>query len=486
MLYFHGATHGLRALSRVGFHTNLYESSSGVHLFSKCELHTCDRLVTVQLFLYKIEFLGQVGSVTSRKMTSIAHSKNINKFITAFLSEHGSEDLAEMWNEEDNMKAFTALLVKAANAVKRGSSDKKIKDPLKPKGKKSAYIIFCTKKREEAKKLLGPDAKATDVTSKLGQMWNELKNSKKTADKKVLQLCEQEAAEDKARYDEDMKDYVPPSDDELIASKGKGKGKKKSDPNAPKGKKSAYIFFCTYNRDAAKTVLSGKDSKATDVTKLLATWWNDLKTDEDRSDDLEKYNKMAADDKVRHDKETEEYALFGGDDQPVVAKKSGKKSSGKKSDPNATKGKKSAYIFFCAEKRAAAKTEIGKDGKATDVTKLLATWWNELKADDDRSDELEKYSKMAADDKIRYEQEKGGVEETPKPKKGKIEDRPQSDEEPPKKSKKTNGYTHFCSANRTSVKEDNPEMSATEITKELARQWKELDEDEQNEWKQAV
>ena len=423
-------------------------------------------------------------------MTSIAHIKNINKFITAFLSEHGSEELAEMWNEEDNMKAFTALLVKAANAVKRGSSDKKIKDPLKPKGKKSAYIIFCTKKREEAKKLLGPDAKATDVTSKLGQMWNELKNSKKTADKKVLQLCEQEAAEDKARYDEDMKGYVPPSDDELIASKGKGKGsKKKSDPNAPKGKKSAYIFFCTYNRDAAKTVLSGKDSKATDVTKLLATWWNDLKTDEDCSDDLEKYKKMAADDKVRHDKETEEYALFGGDDQPVVAKKSGKKSSGKKSDPNATKGKKSAYIFFCAEKRDAAKTEIGKDGKATDVTKLLATWWNELKADDDRSDELEKYSKMAADDKIRYEQEKARVahesedkhqsdEDKPAPKKckGKGEDKPQNS--------KKNGYTHFCSTNRASVKEDNPEMSATEITKELARQWKELDEDEQNEWKE--
>ena len=238
-------------------------------------------------------------------MTSVAHSKNINKFITDFLSEHGSEELAEMWNEEDNMKAFTALLVKAAKAVKRSSSGKKIKDPLKPKGKKSAYIIFCSKKREEAKKLLNPDAKATEVTTKLGEMWNELKNSKKTADKKMLQLCEQEAAEDKARYDEDMKDYVPPSDDELIASKGK----KKSDPNAPKGKKSAYIFFCADNRDAAKTEI-GKNGKATDVTKLLATWWNELKADEDRSEELKKYNKMAADDKARHE---EEYALFGAD-----------------------------------------------------------------------------------------------------------------------------------------------------------------------------
>ncbi len=370
--------------------------------------------------MYKIEFLGEVGRVTSRKMTSIAHSKNINKFITDFLSEHGSEELVEMWNEEDNMKAFTALLVKAANAVKR-SSDKKIKDPLKPKGKKSAYIIFCTKKREEAKKLLNPDAKATEVTSKLGQMWNEVKNSKKTADKKMVQLCEQEAAEDKARYDEDMKDYVPPSDDELLAKKSKG-GKKKSDSNSPKGKKSAYIFFCSENRDAAKTEI-GTDGKATDVTKLLATWWKDLKADEDRTDELEKYIKMASVDKARHDQETEEYALFGSDEQSISAKK---KSGGKKkSDPNAPKGKKSAYIFFCSDNRDAAKTEIGKDGKATDVTKLLATWWNELKADEDRSEEFEKYTKMAADDKIRYEQETNGVappsdEETPKPKPKKV------------------------------------------------------------------
>jgi hypothetical protein len=286
-----------------------------------------------QQVLDKIEFLGQVGRVTSRKMTSIAHSKNINKFITDFLSEHGSEELVEMWNEEDNMKTFTALLVKAANAVKR-SSDKKIKDPHKPKGKKSAYIIFCTKKREEAKKLLNPDAKATEVTSKLGQMWNELKNSKKTSDKKMLQLCEQEAAEDKARYDEDMKDYVPPSDDELVASKGKG-SKKKSDPNVPKGKKSAYIFFCSDNRDAAKTEI-GKEGKATDVTKLLATWWNELKADEDRSDELEKYNKMAADDKVRYEQET------NGVEEPEPKKgKSKAQSDEDKSDeePEPKKGK---------------------------------------------------------------------------------------------------------------------------------------------------
>ena len=72
--------------------------------------------------------------------------------------------------------------------------------------------------------------------------------------------------------------------------------------------------------------------------------------------------------------------------------------------------------------------------------------------------------------------DEGNSDEEPEPKKGKgkkgkSEDKPQS-------SKKVNGYTQFCSSNRASVKEDNPEMSATEITKELARQWKELDEDD--------
>jgi hypothetical protein len=40
------------------------------------------------------------------------------------------------------------------------------------------------------------------------------------------------------------------------------------------------------------------------------------------------------------------------------------------------------------------------------------------------------------------------------------------------------GYTYFCQITRESVKEDNPEMKATEVTKELARLWKELSDED--------
>ena len=76
-----------------------------------------------------------------------------------------------------------------------------------------------------------------------------------------------------------MKDYEPPSDEELtMARKSKKKGKKK-DKNAPKRGKSAYLFFCNDKRAEIKEEL-GEDAKATEVTSRLGELWNELKEDE--------------------------------------------------------------------------------------------------------------------------------------------------------------------------------------------------------------
>ena len=127
----------------------------------------------------------------------------IAKFVAKFLSDNGSEELVDKWNTQENIKAFNVVVAKG---VKRSSD--KIKDPNKPKRGKSAYIFFCSKKREEAKSNLGDGAKATEVTSELGRMWNLLKASTKKDDKKLLSALEAEAAEDKARYTDEIKDYV--------------------------------------------------------------------------------------------------------------------------------------------------------------------------------------------------------------------------------------------------------------------------------------
>jgi tRNA A37 N6-isopentenylltransferase MiaA len=117
--------------------------------------------------------------------------------------------------------------------------------------------------------------------------------------------------------------------------------------------------------------------------------------------------------------------------------------------------------------------------------------WKDLKEDDDRSEEMDKYNKLAADDKARYEDntkkvvdevvENKVVEEIkPLVKKSKKVD----DDTKPAKSK--TGYTYFCQSNRESVKDDNPEMKATEVTKELARLWKELSNEDKQEWSDSA
>ena len=319
----------------------------------------------------------------------------IAKFVAKFLSDNGSEELVEKWNSQENIEAFNVI------TVKRGSSDK-IKDPNKPKRGKSAYIFFCAEKREEAKANLGDGAKATEVTSELGRMWNALKASTKTADKKLLASLEAEAAKDKARYNGAMEDYVAPSDEELAA---------------------------------------------------------------------------------------------------IVPAKKARKTSDK--DPNAPKRGKSAYIFFCAAMRPQVKDELGEEGKSS-IMAELGKRWKLLKEDDDRSDELAEYTKMAADDKARYEDEKENgksaepVQEKPKKQAKKVEEEVETDDEKPilKKQAKTDdkkespkkktGYTYFCSHNREGIKTDNPEMKAQDVTRELARLWKELTKDEQKEWSDSA
>ena len=324
----------------------------------------------------------------------------IAKFVAKFLSDNGSEELVDKWNSQENIEAFNIVEIKST----KRSSDK-IKDPNKPKRGKSAYIFFCAKKREEAKANLGNGAKATEVTSELGRMWNALKASNKKAEKTLLASLEAEAAEDKARYNEAMEDYVAPSDEELAA---------------------------------------------------------------------------------------------------IVPAKKARKTSDK--DPNAPKRGKSAYIFFCAAMRPQVKEELGEEGKSS-IMAELGKRWKELKEEDDRADELAEYTKMAADDKARYEEEKENGKPVEKP----IEDdsrddtlpidcfnntiderapvkkqaKKKTDDEKESPKKKT-GYAYFCSHNREWIKTDNPEMKAQDVTRELARLWKELTKEEQKAWSDSA
>lgn len=88
-----------------------------------------------------------------------------------------------------------------------------------------------------------------------------------------------------------MASYVPPPGE-------KGKRKQKKDPNAPKRALSAFFFFCAEFRAGIKEKNPGYS--VGDIAKELGKRW-------EKVTDKTKYEKMAADDKKRYEREMAEY-----------------------------------------------------------------------------------------------------------------------------------------------------------------------------------
>lgn len=79
------------------------------------------------------------------------------------------------------------------------------------------------------------------------------------------------AKNDKRRYDQEMKSYVPPAG----AKKGK---KKKKDPNAPKKPPSAFLIFTSEHREKIKADNPG--ISITDIAKKSGEMWKKMSTTE--------------------------------------------------------------------------------------------------------------------------------------------------------------------------------------------------------------
>ena len=205
----------------------------------------------------------------------------------SFLSEHGSDEMARLWNNKDNQTKF----IKQIKAKAKAKADVTTKDPLCPKRGKSAYIFFCADQRETVKADLGDKAKQTEITSELGSRWNALKEDKKRV--KILTGYQKQAEDDKERYTTEMESYASPEGDGCVKKKGV------KDPNAIKKPLSAYLLFCADKRDEVKAAMpEGTMSK--EVMVEMGLKWNEIKTNKKYAKELEKYIKMAADAKERY------------------------------------------------------------------------------------------------------------------------------------------------------------------------------------------
>merc|ERR1711935_596532 len=169
---------------------------------------------------------------------------------------------------------------------KRGKS--KQKDPNRPKRNMSAFFIYSNAHRQRIKEE-NPDIKFGEVARALSTEFKALGSKEK---KKYEKLAEK----DKERYLTAMSDYVPPSDD----SDDDRRKKPKKDPNKPKRNLSAFFMFSNAVReDVRKT---NPEAKFGDIARLISTQFKALD-----SDDRAIYDKQAADDKVRYQKQMEKY-----------------------------------------------------------------------------------------------------------------------------------------------------------------------------------
>ena len=94
--------------------------------------------------------------------------------------------------------------------------------------------------------------------------------------------------------------------EEDAASKTQARDKKrrrKKDPDAPKGVRSAYILFCQHSRKDIKAAAT-PGTKATEITALLGARWKDMDATE-----KEKWNAEAANDRERYERELAVYEV---------------------------------------------------------------------------------------------------------------------------------------------------------------------------------
>uniref|UniRef100_A0A3B4FZX6 High mobility group box 2a n=1 Tax=Pundamilia nyererei TaxID=303518 RepID=A0A3B4FZX6_9CICH len=165
-------------------------------------------------------------------------------------------------------------------------------DPTKkPKGKTPAYAFFVVDFYKEHKKK-HPGAKVTlpEVSKLCSEKWKSMSPEEKAK-------FEEMAKNDKRRYDQEMKSYVPPAG----AKKGK---KKKKDPNAPKKPPSAFFIFTSEHREKIKADNPG--ISITDIAKKSGEMWKKMSTT-DKAPYKAKYAKL----KEKYEMEVAAYRAKG-------------------------------------------------------------------------------------------------------------------------------------------------------------------------------
>jgi len=119
---------------------------------------------------------------------------------------------------------------------------------------------------------------------------------------KERKTWEKKAGKDKIRYQDEMKDYVPPSESDSDSDEPKSRAKKKKvkDPNKPKRNQSSFFLYSNEVRSTVRT--ENPSAKFGDIAKIISVQFRALSEKERK-----RLDKLAAKDKERYQKAMVDY-----------------------------------------------------------------------------------------------------------------------------------------------------------------------------------
>lgn len=250
------------------------------------------------------------------------------------------------WHEDMRKEAALRLYEEeiAKRSEKSGATAAKsgILQLEKPKQPRSAWNFYVMQRRAELQSEAGPQPTLKEMNTELSESWNKLQRSKKKVDKNLLQSIHERAAADRKRYEEEMamynarvaemrrkadeefaemekialQHYAEKENQEEMLREGKKaqvekqkaikeekqlvrqqkKAEKEAKAAMPKAPRSAYNFFVMQNRSNVQAECP--KLRATEIMGELGARWKAIS-----EEDKEKYVQLAADDRVRYEKE---------------------------------------------------------------------------------------------------------------------------------------------------------------------------------------
>ena len=218
-------------------------------------------------------------------MSSITQTTNMTLKVTAFfmdfmesskniIDDDAYDAITSLWNKKANQENLfsnfpgSTTAARKSTTVRANSSGKKVKDPNKPKRGNSAYIFFCKEMRKEVNESM-TDSTPRTVTAELGKRWN-------TAKLDSVEKWEKMAADDKARYKEEVTSESESESESEVKKKELVDELVEEVPKKTSSKKKRVLAMKYWKEQVGDEIAEECGLEGVELTKELSKRWKSL------------------------------------------------------------------------------------------------------------------------------------------------------------------------------------------------------------------